>query len=88
MKFKYLNNEVTLKLNVNKCIGCGLCKIVCPHRVFNIIDEKAIIAYRNRCIECGACASNCPVKAINVNAGVGCAAAILNDMIGSKKNCC
>ena len=28
-------------------------------------------------MECGACALNCPQEAIEVNAGVGCAAAII-----------
>jgi formate hydrogenlyase subunit 6/NADH:ubiquinone oxidoreductase subunit I len=77
MSFKYLSKDITLKLNEEKCVGCGMCTTVCPHRVFNIEERKAKIIKIHRCIECGACMSNCPVGAINVEAGVGCAIAVL-----------
>jgi hypothetical protein len=39
-------------------------------------------------MECGACARNCDFGAITVNAGVGCAAAIINSMItGGEATC-
>lgn len=73
----YLKNVVTLKLDTNKCIGCELCTIVCPHAVFEINEKKAVIINRDACMECGACAMNCSVQAIEVSAGVGCAAAVI-----------
>ncbi len=73
----YLKNVVTLELNVDKCIGCGLCSEVCPHRVFEIKEKRAVIVDRDGCMECGACSSNCPVDAINVKSGVGCATGII-----------
>ena len=81
---KYLTHLVTLSLEHSKCVGCGLCKIVCPHRVFEIEDKKAKILKKDNCIECGACMSNCPTGAIFVKAGVGCAQAIFN---GNDCNC-
>jgi len=40
------------------------------------------------CMECGACAANCAFGAVTVNAGVGCAAAIINSMIrGGPPSC-
>lgn len=81
---KYISDFITLKFNKNKCIGCGLCKTVCPHRVFDLQNKKAFIKNINNCIECGACMSNCPSNAITVTAGVGCANAIL----GNNKYCC
>lgn len=68
---RYLENVTTLSLEQDKCIGCGLCAVVCPHGVFEVSGKKAEIIDLNACIECGACVSNCPVQAVHVNPGVG-----------------
>lgn len=84
----YLKNVVTLKLDIDKCIGCGICKIVCPHGVFEIKDKKAEILDRDKCMECGACSKNCPVQAINVRPGVGCAyGIIMGAILGTEPTC-
>ena len=84
----YLANVVTLKLDINACIGCGMCTMVCPHRVFDLKNGKANIVDRDSCIECGACSRNCPVDAIQVRTGVGCATGIIMKSIGKKGDCC
>lgn len=75
---KYIDKYITLELDDDKCVGCGLCITVCPHRVFEMRARKAVIKEKTKCMECGACMSNCPVGAIDVDAGVGCAVAILS----------
>jgi len=88
MSLKYLKNVATLSLNSKKCIGCGMCAKVCPHGVFKIGSKKANITDKDLCMECGACALNCPVNVIEVNAGVGCAAAIIKSWFtGKEPNC-
>jgi NAD-dependent dihydropyrimidine dehydrogenase PreA subunit len=88
MKHRYLKNVVTLRLADEKCIGCGRCAEVCPHRVFSMSDKKAKIEDRDLCMECGACANNCPVRAIAVDTGVGCAAAVIKSWLtGSEPSC-
>ena len=77
MKQSYLKNVVTLKLNTDKCTGCKMCTIVCPHDVFVMENKRAIMRNKDQCMECGACMKNCPPDAITVDAGVGCAYAIL-----------
>jgi ferredoxin len=77
MPLRYLPDVVTLRYDPERCTGCGMCAVVCPHGVFEIEGKKARIADRDLCIECGACQSNCPFQAISVRAGVGCAWAIL-----------
>jgi NAD-dependent dihydropyrimidine dehydrogenase PreA subunit len=67
----------TLKLETEKCTGCGLCTDVCPHAVFMLAERKAVIQHPERCMECGACMRNCQVQAIQVETGVGCAAALI-----------
>jgi NAD-dependent dihydropyrimidine dehydrogenase PreA subunit len=88
MKLRYLKNVVTLELNVNKCIGCGMCVAVCPHRVFQLNNKKAEIIDRDACMECGACSRNCPVDAISVKTGVGCAAAVIQGFIQKTEPVC
>ena len=73
----YLKDVVTLKLDIDKCIGCGMCAIVCPHGVFEMKEKKTAIVDRDACMECGACACNCPASAISVRSGVGCAYGII-----------
>ena len=89
MKHRYLENVATLSLNTDKCIGCGRCLEVCPHGVFEMDETKVRINERDACMECGACAKNCSVEAIEVNAGVGCAAAIIYSWVtGNEPSCC
>jgi len=90
-QLRYIANVVTLELDAEKCTGCGRCAEVCPHGVLVLrfadrqrsvsprISENptARIVDRDACMECGACARNCPAEAISVNAGVGCATAVL-----------
>ena len=92
-RFRHLPDVSTLQLDTEKCIGCGMCETVCPHRVFGAQAQKAHIIDFDACIECGACANNCPVTAIQLTPGVGCAAYIINNWLRSKgidrgKACC
>ena len=85
--FRYLKNN-TLFLNDEKCVGCGKCVEVCPHGVFALDGKKAGLVNKNNCMECGACQVNCPAEAISVDAGVGCAAAVIaGALTGSEPSC-
>lgn len=85
---RYLENVVTLQLDEQKCIGCGMCTTVCPHGVLAVSERKARLIARDACIECGGCARNCPVAALTVKAGVGCASAIIHGWLtGEEPNC-
>ncbi len=84
----YLENVTTLELDTDKCTGCRMCTVVCPHRVFQMKDHKAVIVDKDLCMECGACSQNCPAEAIIVQAGVGCAAGIIKGAItGTEPTC-
>lgn len=67
----YIRNVATIKVDENKCVGCGICEKVCPHRVLKVSSGKAKIVQKDSCIECGACSNNCKYGAIRVNKGVG-----------------
>ena len=85
---RYLKNVATLSLDEEKCIGCGMCLEVCPQEVLEMNGRHARIVDRDGCMECGACAMNCPVSAVTVESGVGCAAAVINQMLGRTGDCC
>lgn len=97
---KYLANVSTLVYDIEMCTGCGRCVEVCPHQVFVMEDRRARITDEDLCMECGACSLNCEFGAIQVDAGVGCASAVISSMItggepvcgcegdDSKGNCC
>ncbi len=87
-ELRYIEDVVTLELDAEICIGCGMCQIVCPHGVLVVEERKALITDRDRCIECGACAGNCPVEALRVKAGVGCASAIIHSWLTGEEPSC
>jgi len=85
---RYLENVTSLEFFSDKCTGCGRCVEVCPHAVFIMNTRKAALRDKDMCMECGACTRNCAFGAITVNAGVGCAAALINGIIaGSEPSC-
>ncbi|MEW5816268.1 MAG: mercury methylation ferredoxin HgcB [Spirochaetota bacterium] len=82
---QYLKNVVTLEYFPEKCTGCRMCVIVCPHRVLGMQNGKASVRDRDRCMECGACMRNCAHDAVKVRPGVGCAAAIAMSALRKRK---
>ncbi len=84
----YLKNVSTLEYEGSKCTGCGVCAIVCPHRVLKLNQRKIEIVNRDKCMECGACMINCQEGAISVRAGVGCAAAVINGFFTKSEPSC
>lgn len=57
--------KMAIKVDTEKCIGCGACTGTCPVEVLEMKDGKA--CYKNEgCIECGACVGVCPVEALSL----------------------
>ncbi len=87
--FAYPGNGRSLEIDAALCRACGACFEVCPHAtIAPDADGVARVARREACMECGACARACPFGAIAVEAGVGCAAAILSGLLrGTAPDC-
>ena len=83
---RYLDDVVTLAVDEEKCVGCGMCIEVCPQGVLVLEGKKVRIEDLNGCMECGACAKNCPTEALMVTPGVGCAGYIIQSWIKGKEN--
>ena len=53
-----------LKIDKEKCIGCGKCEMLCPMKNITIESHKAISS--DRCTMCYRCINKCPEQAITL----------------------
>lgn len=53
-----------LKIDAEKCIGCGRCAADCPMKNISMMGQKAVS--HDKCTMCYRCISNCPKKAITL----------------------
>lgn len=58
-----------IRVDAEKCVGCGLCKDDCLLGEIKIADGKATPANRF-CFDCGHCVAICPVNAVSSDSNV------------------
>ncbi|MDY7010120.1 MAG: 4Fe-4S binding protein [Planctomycetota bacterium] len=56
---------MAVKVDIEKCTGCGSCVDVCPVEAISLNDGKAVID-EDTCTECGLCVDECPEEAISL----------------------
>ncbi len=57
---------VKIKIDLDKCTGCGTCVDVCPVSVYELRKEKSVAVNVDECLVCRACETQCPANAIEV----------------------
>lgn len=61
---KAMSYSSKLKIDGNKCVGCGICAKGCPTQNIKITDGKAVAS--SQCTMCYRCVSYCPSQAITL----------------------
>ncbi|MCD6104417.1 MAG: 4Fe-4S binding protein [Thermosipho sp. (in: Bacteria)] len=59
-------SPLKLKIDENKCIGCGLCQNVCPTNTIITLDNNKRKIISKECLLCFKCQNVCPVEAISL----------------------
>ena len=52
-----------IRVDPEKCIGCGICEKTCTAEAVRVVDNHAVID-ETLCLSCGMCAVKCPRHAI------------------------
>lgn len=53
-----------VQINVEKCIGCGLCAADCIALNIKVDEKKAVV--KEECFKCGHCVAICPTGAVSI----------------------
>lgn len=55
-----------VKVNEDTCTGCNACVTICPAKVLELEEGKAVPVNMGDCVGCQSCEMVCPVGAIVV----------------------
>ena len=56
----------SIKVDADKCVGCGECVDICPVEVFELQDGISIPVNAEECVECECCIEVCEENAITL----------------------
>ena len=69
-----------LKIDIEACIGCGVCEETCTFDAIAVVDGIAVV--NEKCTLCGLCVDNCEVEALSIERQEKAAQADLTDWSG------
>jgi len=69
-----------LKIDIEACIGCGVCEETCTFDAIEVVDGVAVV--NEKCTLCGLCVDSCEVEALSIEREEKAAQADLADWSG------
>jgi electron transfer flavoprotein alpha subunit len=69
-----------LRIDIEACIGCGVCEEECTFSAIEVIDGVAVV--NEKCTLCGSCVDSCEVGALSIEAKEKAAQADLGEWSG------
>jgi electron transfer flavoprotein alpha subunit len=69
-----------LRIDIEACIGCGICEEVCTFSAIEVIDGVAVV--NEKCTLCGSCVDSCEAEALSIEAAEKTLQADLGDWSG------
>lgn len=55
-----------LRIDIETCIGCGVCEEVCTFEAIKVVDGVAVV--NEKCTLCGSCVDSCEAGALSIEA--------------------
>lgn len=55
---------MSIRINRERCVGCGKCARVCPGTLISISNQRAVMNYPRDCWGCASCVKECPYGAV------------------------
>jgi len=56
---------MAVKVDTDKCVGCGACVENCPVNALALHGDKVKVD-GSSCIDCGVCVGTCPTEALSL----------------------
>ena len=57
---------MAVKVDLDKCTGCGTCVESCPSEALTVENEKVVVD-QDACVDCGVCVDECPEEALTMD---------------------
>ena len=64
--YESTSGKKRITVNVEDCVGCGICVKGCIRNVLKIVREKCVAVNVDDCMQCGSCERDCCSDCITI----------------------